>query len=389
MKKRLLVLALTLAMILTLAACSSGGSESAAGSTGGDSTPASDTTASSVSTGDTGDQNDWVKLNLSYASHLTENNPYQQNIAYLQDELNELMPGLITITSYYNGTLLAPPDVFDGILQGSCDIGYVQIDYLPNRLPICQMFGYPGIVYNGSSVATQVFQDFVKEWQPAELSDVVFLLGQCSGPCCFFTTTPVDSLDDLKGMQLRAGSTLAKTVEAYGAVPVTLDISECYEAMRNSLINGVYTMYGACAYANLEEVGKYALIDPLSNNPYMLAMNKEVFNSMPASQQEAFMEAVDDTFQNVTTSYQEDGLMVDRVIEFASKVHTSFLEGDMLQQFQAASSHIMSDYVKQMDDQGLDGTGALALVEKLADKYNSQFTLDDYIACYPPLNLEG
>ena len=103
-------------------------------------------------------QDDWVKMDLIFATYLTETNPMQANIVSLQNHLDELMPGYITIETYANNTLLKGADIFDGIINGTCDIGVVQPDYTPARFPLSAIFSYPGIVYNSA----EVVKGFVK-----------------------------------------------------------------------------------------------------------------------------------------------------------------------------------------------------------------------------------
>lgn len=381
--KKALAMVLALVMLLALCAC---GSQPAANTPAPAGTPAPADQGNDSPAQDGGDadsHDDWIELNLSFATYLTENNPMQENIVVLQQKLDEYMPGKVTITTYANGTLLKGADIYDGILNGTCDIGVVQPDYTPARFPLCKIFSYPGIVYNSAEVATRVFDEWARTSGAAEMEDAVFLMGVGSGPYCIFTKEPITDISDLQGKQIRAGGVNAELISSYGATPVTMDISEVYEAMRSGLIDGLYTNYGACAFQNLEEVGTYALVTPLSSNPSFYAMNKDVFNSMPASQQEAFMQACRDTFEQVTTKYQDAGLMVDRVITFASKTDRTYLEGEMLDEFEQAGGYLMDELAAELDAQGVDGTGTVAMVRELADKYNELMTWEDYKACFP------
>jgi len=345
----------------------------------------SGTAGNGENTGTTGNE-DWIDLNLTFATFLTEQNPCQGNIATLQEKLDEKMPGKVKITTYANGTLLAAPDIFDGVLTGTCDIGYIQCNMLPARLPLCLMLDYPGVSYNSSGVACKVFKEYLETLQPKELEDVVVLLTQCSGPGSFVTSKKVTKMSDLAGKQIRATSSSAAAVTAYGAVPVTLDIGEVYEALRNGLVDGAYTMFGGAANSNLDEVAKYALITPEYNSGYLFVMNKDVFNSMPQSQQEAFMEACEEAFNEYTVYYQEEGLTTDpSCVRAIQNMEINFLEGEALEEFRQAGANLMEEYAKSLDAKGLEGTKAMNLLRELADKYNKEYTWEEYKACY---NLE-
>lgn len=381
----ILALVMAMSMIFTLVACGggdSGNSESPAPSAS-ESQPAEPSASEPAAPAESVNQDDWIDLDLTFATYLTETNPCQENITVFQEKLDQYMPGKVKITTYANNTLLKGADIYDGVLNGTCDIGLVQQDYTPSRFPISQIFMYPGIIYNCSEVATRVFQDWGKTTDAAEMDGFVLLMGIGSAGYCIFTNFPITSLADLAGKQIRAGGVNAELIAAYGATPVTMDISEVYDAMRSSLIDGLYTNYGACAYQNMEEVGKYAMLTPLSMNPSMYIMNQERFDSMPPAQQEAFMKAADETFEEVTTKYQDEGFFEDRVVEFASKTDRYYLEGDMLAEFQEAGASLMDELVADLDAQGLDGTGEYNKIVALADKYNEVMTWDDYKTCFP------
>jgi TRAP-type C4-dicarboxylate transport system substrate-binding protein len=333
-------------------------------------------------------QDDWIKLDLSYATYLSPMDPQRIIITRLQENLDKYMPGKVKITIYAGGTLLAQSDIYDGILAGTADMGFVDLGVVANRFPLSQIFTYPSIVFNAPIVASQAMQEWVESTKPAEYDNVVFLQSQGNGAPCFFTKQKISKLSDLKGKQIRATSVLAKTVETFGAVPVTMETSEVYEAMRSGLVDGMYNNFGAAAFLNLEEVGGFALITPLGSISYAHVMNKDVFNSMPKSQQEAFMRANNEAFvENLL--WQENTYLTERTRTCAGKVDLVFLEGAPLEEFKKACASLLDDYVKKLDTQGLDGTGQMKKIQEIADKYNAEFSWENYKSYYPPYaNLE-
>ncbi len=380
--KKALAMILALAMCLCLfAAC---GNEPAAPAAPADPAAPAAPADPAAPAEPTDDRSDWVKLDLTLATYLTDTNPCQENIDVFIQKLDEKMPGYITITEYANNTLLKGADIYDGVLNGTCDIGLVQQDYTPARFPLSQLFSYPGIVYNSAEVATRVFHEWARTSGAPELEGLVVLMGIGSGPYCIYTMEPITSMADLQGKQIRAGGVNADLIAAYGATPVSMDISEVYEGLRSSLIDGLYTNYGACAYQNLDDIPGYALVTPLSSNPSMYVMNEDVFNQMPPSQQAVFMEAADETFEEVTAVYQDAGYWGQRVVDFSAKTDRYFLEGELLEEFSAAGAHLMGDLVAELDAAGHDGTGTYNMILELAEKYNSIMTWEDYKACFPP-----
>ena len=104
-------------------------------------------------------------------------------------------------------------------------------------------------------------------------------------------------------------------------------------AMRNGLVDGRIGMFGACAMSGLDEVASDAIIFPMGSYSFIGLMRQDLLDSMPASQQEAFLKAVDATFNECTIYYQDYGLAGEpRVVECVNNVNTTFAEGAILEE---------------------------------------------------------
>jgi TRAP-type C4-dicarboxylate transport system substrate-binding protein len=169
-----------------------------------------------------------------------------------------------------------------------------------------------------------------------------------------------------------------------------MDATEYYEGLRSGLVDGVYTMFGAGAFANLDDVVDYALVSPLQNSVYVFAMNKDVFNSMPPSQQEAFMAACDANYDDYTINYQEEGLLLDRIKEYANALkEIDFVEGDLLEECKKANEPILNEYLTVLENKGFDNPQQYVdLLNGLIDKYNAEYPLDNYKAIFDELKAQ-
>jgi TRAP-type C4-dicarboxylate transport system substrate-binding protein len=225
--------------------------------------------------------------------------------------------------------------------------------------------------------------EWIEQTNLPEYDDTVLLGTQGSGPLCLLTRTKVEKMADMKGVQVRAGNILARTIEAWGGTPVTLDTSEVYEAMRTGLIDGYFSFFSACSILNLDEIASYNLITNLSNQPFIYVMNKDTFNKMPKSQQDMFMKAVREVWAEYTCVYNErDYETNQRCIDYYNNTETIFLEPGTPEhtEFKQAGETLMAEYIAELDAKGLDGTGNLKLIRELCEKYNEQATWEDFKA---------
>jgi TRAP-type C4-dicarboxylate transport system substrate-binding protein len=298
------------------------------------------------------------------------------------------MPGKITIDVYYASTLLNEADMYDGILSGTADIGIVSISRNVSRFPLTQLFCYPGFAFNGSGVAAEAHWNWIQSEKPAEYDDIVVLMTQATGPMALVTKDKVAKVEDVAGKQYRADGVVGETVSAWGGVPVTIEDSETYESLRSGLLQGSYSFYGGSAKNKLDEVAEYVMISPLTNMAFIFGMNKERFAEMPIDQQEAFMQAAVETMEQYTWWFAEENWVTDSdVVAFAKKMKHVLIGPDdpAFAGFNDKGKVLQAEYVKKLDEQGLDGTGQLEIIRKFVEEANAKVTWDEYLAYYPPL----
>ena len=103
--------------------------------------------------------------------------------------------------------------------------------------------------------------DFYNKFKPKELDDVKVLYLHAHGPGLLHTKTPVRTLEDLKGMKIRATGTTAKIVTALGATPVAMPMSDSYDAISRGVAQGIVCPVESLQGWKLGEVIKYTTQD--------------------------------------------------------------------------------------------------------------------------------
>lgn len=381
MKKRTFCIALAVLMVFAFSACGGNGNSSSSGGNEG-----ADVAGEEATTDDA--HPDWIEMNLTAATFLPEGNPTNACFTNLQAKLDKYMPGKITMDVYYASTLLNEADMYDGVLAGTADIGIVGIALNVSRFPVSQLFNYPGFSFKGSGVAAEAHWNWIQAEKPAEYDDIVVLMTQATGPMALVTKDKVAKNEDVAGRQYRAVGIVGETVAAWGGTPVTIEDSEVYEAMRSGLLQGSYSFYGGSAKTKLDEVAEYVMLSPLSNMAFIFGMNKERFAEMPADQQDAFMLAAVETMEDYTWWFNEENLTTDSdVVAFSKKMKHTIIGPDdpEFAGFYDKGKVVQDAYVKSLDEQGLDGTGQLAIMQAFVDEANAKITWEEYLDFYAPL----
>ncbi|HVN24938.1 MAG TPA: TRAP transporter substrate-binding protein [Syntrophorhabdales bacterium] len=222
-------------------------------------------------------------------------------------EIKKRTNGRVEVTYYPGGTLLDPVKMFNGVTTGITDIGVSHIDYTRGRFPVTEVFDLP-LGFPSGWVASQTSEDFYNKFKPAEWDSVKVLYINTSGPLILQTIAkPVKTLEEIKGLKVRATGQMADVIKALGAVPVPLQMPDVYEALRRGVIDGVTVDLSTLKYWKFADVVKYVTADWRLGTGYTFycVMNKNKWNSLPADLKKIFDEVSHQTFEAQAALWNE------------------------------------------------------------------------------------
>ncbi|NLM10538.1 MAG: TRAP transporter substrate-binding protein [Clostridiaceae bacterium] len=288
------------------------------------------------------------------------------------EAIKEATNGRIIITSYPGETLLKAADIYKGVVDGICDIGLSCFSYNPGRFPEIEAFEQPGIVYKNSKVASKVAWEGIQELNPESVKDTKLLMVIATGPGDLFTKKPVNKLEDIIGMQIRATGLTAETLQLTGAIPVGMPQSEAYEALSKGIVTGNLAPIEVLKTWKHGEVTRYITRTPfLYNNLFYITMNLDKWNSIP--------EELQDIIVDTTLKFQDEvgiGLW-DRQNEDALKwaieeegMEVIDLSDEEMARWIKAVEPMLDKYI---EEKGETGSKAVDIAKRLAEKYNKVY----------------
>lgn len=285
--------------------------------------------------------------------------------------LSEATEGRITIESYAGGTLLGPNDIYNGVIEGVADIGMSCFAYTPGRFPIMEAFELPGIVYRNSRVASMVAWDAVQELNPPEIQDTKMLMILATGPGDLLTTSPIRSLDDIQGLEIRATGISSDTIAALGGIPVGMPQNDTYDSLSKGVVKGNLSPIEVLQGWNQAEVTSYITRTPfLYNTLFFVTMNLDKWNSIPDDLQETII-TITEKFQEETAASLWD-LQNESALTYAVDEHgLEVLELDLTESEKWIEKvrPIQDEYKNKLADLDID-LDPLAKIEELAASYN-------------------
>jgi TRAP-type C4-dicarboxylate transport system substrate-binding protein len=302
-------------------------------------------------------------ISLNYAHFM----PAPTMQAQLSDqwckEVEKVTNGKVKVTFYPGGTLSTAPQIYDGIVKGIADVGFSIFSYTRGRFPLTEVVDLP-LGYKSGYVATKLINEYFKKFNPKEMDDAKVMYLHAHGPGILVTKTPVEKLDDLKGMKIRSTGLSGKIAAALGGAPVGMPITEAYDALNRGVAEGILTPVEALKQWKLAEVTKCVTENYGSaySVGFFIVMNKDKWNSLPPDIQKAIEKVNEQWIEKTGKAWDE----IDKEgKEFALGKGMKFIPLSKQEEvrWNERVKPILDDYVKDMKAKNLPGEEALKFAQ--------------------------
>ena len=307
-----------------------------------------------------------MKLRLS--SMWPPQHPLTKAFGEWGKEVEKATSGRITVSVYASSTLSPPMQVYDNTVKGVVDIGTSLLAYSPGRLPLSEVLQQP-LGYRNGYQATKLGNAYFNKFKPKEFDDVKVMFIHGAAPGFIFTKNPVKSTADVKGLRIKANAENADIVKNLGASPVTMPVTETYDALSRGVVDGCLFPIEALQGFKIAEVVKTVIENygvSYMTSMYVI-MNKAKWNSISPADQKAIEKINEEYIERVGKMWVE---MDNNAMNFAKGKGVTFLT--VSKEDEAATTQkmqpILSDYVKMAKSKGLPGDEALKFCQDFLKK---------------------
>jgi TRAP-type C4-dicarboxylate transport system substrate-binding protein len=222
---------------------------------------------------------------LRYASAYSPNHPFSRAditwIKYVERESG----GRLKIQPFWGGTLVSSDQSVLELRHGVADIALITPIYTRSGMQLikAQSGFYSGALTIADQVA--VYRCLSRSF-PAydqEMAGVRVLAVQGGNlPHVLTRTRPVRSLDDLRGLRLRAPSELVPVLRTLGVDVVTMPMGEVYSAISKGVIDGVVAPGDAIKSLHFNEVARHMTMLQVPRGAYPgRAISEPRWRSLP------------------------------------------------------------------------------------------------------------
>ena len=247
-----------------------------------------------------------------YTFRIQSSDPAGNTNFLLQKEWAEMVSektdGRIAVEMLPVETIVAHSETMDAVAAGILDGHFTDTSYASGKDPAFGLIANPVGAWSDPS---QMF-DFMANGGGAELMNEMlepyglhFIGATTPGLEAFVSKVPLDGVDDLQGLKLRAPEGMVQNVfAAAGAAPVNLPGSEVFTSLDKGVIDAAdYNTFSTNAAQGLHDVATHPVYPGFHSMPLIeVSVNKAKWDSLPEDLQTAMEESVAEfaTYQSET-----------------------------------------------------------------------------------------
>jgi TRAP-type C4-dicarboxylate transport system substrate-binding protein len=215
--------------------------------------------------------------------------------------------------------------------------------------------------------------DFVQKHAQEEFKDVKLLAIHVHGPGNIFTKDkPITSLNDFKGMKLRAPTRLTnKMLGMLGASPVGMPVPQVPEALSKGVIDGAVIPYEVAPGLRVHELTKFVAepdrsMEALYTTVFLVPMNKAKYDSLPADLKAVIDKNSGREFSAFLGQTQEGNDVPGRETFAKTAGYTiNKIPRAELEKWKKAIDPLYAEFTADMDKRGFDGKALVSSAREL------------------------
>jgi len=253
----------------------------------------------------------------------------QDGFKFFADRVDKLTGGQLKIDALPGGAIVPPFEILDAthkkVIDGAYGIAYwwfgknkaaTLFANTPAGIAGMDPIDFIGWVYDGGGLA--LWNEFYQK--ELRLNLVAFPIIPASPQALGWFKRPIKDLADFKGMKCRQTGIVAELYSKMGMAVVNMPGGEILPAAERGTIDCAEWVGGVeDLRLGLHTVWKYHYTPGMHESASVaeLAINKDVWDSLPAQQKEAIASATSETFLRWWASWQRQN--ADAIAEFAEK----------------------------------------------------------------------
>lgn len=237
-------------------------------------------------------------IKLTYSNFISRGAGNSVGDLAWMDYVTKTTNGRVTFDVFFDGSLAGGKEHANAIKTGLSDLGMIVGAYFPADFPLNGLFmplyitDKPDVAGKAAEILKKEIPAYQEEYARQNLK---LLVGYGIGPAYLAGTTsePVTSMEQLKGMKVRAAALLGEAVAGLGGVPVSTVGAEIYPALQRGEVKGVILALDNMDEFHLDELVKW-VVDPGFGLLHLttMAINLDTWKRLPPDVQKVMLDAI-------------------------------------------------------------------------------------------------
>lgn len=231
-------------------------------------------------------------IKLKFSNFFPATHQYAVLGQQFSEEIKKRTNGKVEVAYYPSGILTTAPKMYEGVVNSVSDIGLAHVEYTRGRFPVTETLCLP-LGYPSGYIAGQVANDFYAKFRQKDWDNVHVLFFYSTGPQIVSTTKkPVRTLEDLKGLKIRAAGRPADVIKLLGGTPVPVEMADIYDGLQRGVVDGLLSSMEVQKGWKTGELIKYATLSWPVGTAYTfyVVMHKEKWEKLPEDVKKVFNE---------------------------------------------------------------------------------------------------
>lgn len=301
--------------------------------------------------------------------------PYVKANGWILQEIEKRSQGRIKFEYYYSGSLLPAKETVAGLKTGVADMGIASGAYEPGKLPILTVLSLPmaGARFFSSAMATADLMELPEAKAELDRYNIRFLSFWQNTSYGLWSIKPIKTIADMKGKKIRAVGEQATFIKDLGGVPVSMVVTETYNALQRGTVDGTLANPIFAFDYKFNEVCPYYNSLMFGNVGYVLAINKDSWKKIPPDIQKLFVELREEAAKVGHDIYETAGWKNIEEAQAKKKV-TIFKpsEEDLALARKVAQDTVWKDWVEKTNKKGLPARKILDTYLQALDKWEAR-----------------
>lgn len=245
--------------------------------------------------------------------------PTGQYFEMFKDAVEEKSNGKIRVRIFPNSQLGTQREMLEQVTNGLLDMTKVDTSMLENIEPKYKALNYPFVFESNNKMHEVLAGEIGQELLASTADRGFFGLGYIMmTPRGYYSSQPINSPDDLKGMKLRVqeSNTMIRLIENIGAIPTPTPYGEVFSALQQGMVDGVEGAGPTLYTARHGEIAKYFYEDNHVQMANVIAISNRAWDRLSDDEKSVISEAATDAMNfSYTTGWDMEMALQQKAVD--------------------------------------------------------------------------